>query len=106
MAVPAWRILFTDHIDKGKTGFEWSLEDVAIGISVGASAYLGSILAEKFGFRIVLILLSSLGYLGTLVLIPLGKDAKTLAQIKKEKLLEKLLEKRKDPTPLKIDGIK
>ncbi|TSC75208.1 MAG: membrane protein [Parcubacteria group bacterium Gr01-1014_44] len=106
MAVPAWRILFTDHIDKGKTGYEWSLEDVAIGISVGISAYLGSILAEKFGFSVVLILLSSLGYVATLVLIPLYKDAKTLAQIKREKRLQIILEKRKNPTPFKIDGVR
>lgn len=106
MAVPAWRILFTDHIDRGKTGYEWSLEDVAIGISVGISAYLGSILAEKFGFSLVLILLSILGFISTMVLIPLSRDAKTLAQIKKEKRLQIILEKRKNPTPFKIDGIK
>ena len=106
MAVPAWRILFTDHIDKGRTGFEWSLEDVAIGISVGASAFLGSILAEKFGFQTLLVLVSFFGYAATLVLIPLHKDAKTLAEIKKEKRLATILEKRKNPTPLKIDGTK
>ena len=106
MAIPAWRILFTDHIDKGKTGFEWSLEDVAIGISVGLSAFLGSILAEKFGFQTLLVLVSFFGYVATLILIPLHKDAKTLAEIKKAKRLTTILEKRKDPTPLKIDGNK
>jgi MFS family permease len=106
MAVPAWRILFTDHIDKGKTGYEWSLEDIAIGLSVGMSAYLGSILAEKFGFRVVLILLSVLGYVAATVLIPIYKDAKTLAEIKKEKLLEILRARRREGTPLKIDGPK
>lgn len=106
MAVPAWRILFTDHLDKGKTGFEWSLEDIAIGVSVGISAYLGSMVAEKFGFRMVLILLSSFGYLATIVLVPLYKDAKNLAEIKREKLLRTITERRKKPTPFKIDGIK
>src|SRR3989338_1084025 len=106
MAGPAWRILFTDHIDKGRTGFEWSLEDVAIGISVGASAFLGSILAEKFGFQTLLVLVSFFGYAATLVLIPLHNDSKTLAGIKKEKRLATILEKRKNPTPLKIDGTK
>lgn len=106
LAVPAWRILFTDHLDQGKTGYEWSLEDVAIGVSVGISAYVGSSLAEKFGFRPVLILLSILGYIATLVLLPLFRDAKTLAEIKKEKRLQIIIEKRKNPTPFKIDGIK
>src|SRR3989338_9648438 len=106
MAVPAWRILFTDHIDKGKTGYEWSLEDVAIGLSVGISAYIGSSLAEKFGFRPVLILLAILGYVSTIVLIPLYKDAKTLAQIKKEKRLQTIIDRRKEPIPPRVDGIK
>lgn len=106
MAVPAWRILFTDHLDKGKTGYEWSLEDIAIGVSVGISAYIGSTLADKFGFRPVLILLSILGYISTIVLIPLYKDAKTLAEIKKEKRLEIIRERRKDPVPPRVDGIK
>lgn len=106
MAVPAWRILFTDHLDKGKTGFEWSLEDIAIGVSVGISAFLGSLLAEKYGFKPVLITLSSLGYLAAFVLIPLHREAKTLGEIKKEKLLQAIMERRKEPTPLKVDGIK
>ena len=57
-------------------------------------------------FVVVLVLLSSLGYLATFVLIPLYKDAKTLVEIKKEKRLREIIEKRKNPTPFKIDGIK
>jgi MFS family permease len=104
MAVPAWRILFTDHIDRGRTGFEWSLEDIAIGVSVGVSAYLGSLLADKFGFRIVFILLAILGYFATLILSRLYTEAKTLAQIKREGRLKIIELKRKTLTPpLKTD---
>lgn len=106
MAVPGWRILFTDHLDHGKTGFEWSLEDIAIGISVGASAYLGSILADKFGFQIVFILLAALGYVSTAILSTLKNEAKTLAQIKREKLFQTLQSKRETPAPFKLDGTK
>ena len=106
MAVPSWRILFTDHLDRGSTGYEWSLEDVAIGFSVGISAYLGSLLAEKFGFTVVFIFVSMLGYLGTMVLIPISRDAKNLAQIKKEHRSEAIRLKRKKILPRKVDGIK
>ena len=106
MAVPSWRILFTDHLDRGSTGYEWSLEDVAIGVSVGISAYLGSLLAEKFGFTVVFIFVSMLGYLGTMVLIPISRDAKNLAQIKKEHRSEAIRLKRKKILPRKVDGIK
>jgi MFS family permease len=106
MAVPAWRILFTDHIDRGRTGFEWSLEDIAIGVSVAISAYLGSLLADRFGFRIVFILLAILGYLATLILSRLYNEAKTLAEIRREGRLKILELKRKTLTPpLKTDEI-
>lgn len=94
MAVPAWRILFTDHLDRGKTGFEWSLEDVAIGSSTAIAAYVGSVMAQRFGFTAVLVVLSILGYLSTLMLIPIYQKAKTLAQLKKEMHLEELMKKR------------
>lgn len=106
MAVPAWRILFTDHIDRGKTGFEWSLEDIAIGVSTATSAYFGSVLADKFGFQMVFVLLAVLGYTATMVLIPIHRDAKTLAQIKRERREELLKEKRETPAPFKTDGLK
>ena len=102
MAVPAWRILFTDHLDHGRTGFEWSLEDVAIGLAAATSAYVGSLLADKFGFPFVLILLAMLGYLGTMFLIPLHRDAKTLTQIKREKRFAMMLFKRKTLGPPKV----
>src|SRR3989338_1306965 len=66
MAVPGWRILFTDHLDRGRTGYEWSLEDLGIGVATASSAYFGSVLADKFGFTLILIMLSMLGYLATL----------------------------------------
>jgi hypothetical protein len=75
-------------------GYEWSLEDIAIGCSTAISAYLGSILAEKFGFQVVLILLAMLGYIGSALLIPIYREAKSLAQIKRENQLDKLLLKR------------
>lgn len=104
LAVPAWRILFTDHIDVGRTGFEWSLEDVGVGVAMATSAYLGSILADRFGFTVVLVTLSILGYIGATILIPIYKEAKTLSQMKREKILQKLLEKRHHPAPpIKVD---
>ncbi len=104
MASPAWKILFTDHIDRGKVGYEWSLDDVGIAVSTGVSAFIGATLADKFGFPIVLILLSMLGYLGTMFLIPIHRDAKSLEQIKKEGKLEAIIKRRKNSAPFKIDG--
>ncbi len=108
MAVPAWRILFTDHLDRGRTGYEWSLEDIAIGVSVGVSAYLGSVIAERFGFDVIFIMLAILGYLATiLLLLPIKDDTKTLAQLKRAGRLKIIRRKRKNPVPLKkVDHLK
>jgi MFS family permease len=83
MAVPGWRILFTDHIDKGQTGYEWSIEDIAIGIAVGSSAYIGSLLADAFGFETVLVLLAGIGYVSAALLIPLAPEFKRLRELRR-----------------------
>lgn len=106
MAVPAWRILFTDHLDRGKTGYEWSLEDIGVGSATALSAYLGSMLADRFGFQLVFVLLAMLGYIGTMLLIPLHRDAKTLDQIKRANRLKTIREKREALIPMKIDDLK
>ncbi|MEX2053155.1 MAG: MFS transporter [Candidatus Paceibacterota bacterium] len=108
MAIPAWRILFTDHIDRGRTGYEWSLEDIAIGVSVGISAYLGSVMATKFGFEIIFIMLAILGYLATIfILLPIKDDAETLAELRSAGMLKTIKQKRKNPIPIpKVDGMK
>ena len=106
MATPGWRILFTDHLDRGNTGYEWSLEDIAIGVSTAASAYLGAVLADRFGFPVVMIALSILGYLATILLMPIQKDAKTLAQLKREKRLESIKFRREHTAPIKLDTTK
>ena len=94
MAVPGWRILFTDHLDKGATGYEWSLEDIAIGVAVGASAYLGSLLAEAFGFATVLVLLAGLGYCSALLLIPLAPEFKSLSVLRRTRRLADIRHRR------------
>lgn len=93
MAVPSWRILFTSHLDRGRTGYEWSLEDIGVGAAIGISAYLGSWLADQFGFRLLFVLLAILGYLGTMVLIPIGRDAQNLKQLRRSGKLRRLKEK-------------
>ncbi len=96
MAVPAWRILFADHLDKGMHAFEWSLDDVGIGIAVGASAYIGSALVERFGFHFVFILLSMLGYCGTIMMMTLDSDARTLKQMARDEELERIRARRRE----------
>jgi MFS family permease len=73
MAVPAWRILFTNHLDQGATGYEWGIEDVSLGISIALSAYIGAFIADYYGFNTLIVIVALIGVIGALVLIPLYK---------------------------------
>lgn len=98
MAVPSWRIVFTNHIDRGHTGYEWSMEDVGVGISVALSSYLGALLADKFGFQLLFILVTVIGVIGiTLFILPLKKNVRPVLREWRRK---------KMGAPRKIDTIK
>lgn len=97
MAVPAWRIVFTKHIDRKITGFEWSLEDVGVGLATACSAALGAIIATRLGFNVLFVSIFVLGLISTAILFSLRG---------KKKLIEELVRDSSDKGPLKIDTIK
>lgn len=98
LAVPAWRIVFTNHIDRSIIGFEWSLEDVAVGIATALSASVGAIIADKFGFNILFFAIFIFGTISASILITLNKSRRPI--------LKELLRDRVDKAPLKIDSFK
>ncbi len=98
MAVPAWRIIFTNHIDRKIIGFEWSLEDVAVGLATATSATLGAFIANRFGFDFLFMTISFFGLFSTLVLL--------FANREKKGLLKKIFSGKTERSPLKIDTIK
>jgi MFS family permease len=73
MAIPGWAAIFTRHIDKGKEAFEWSLESTAMGLGAGITGAIGGILASKFGFNIVFILVAAGAFTGSLLLLTIYK---------------------------------
>jgi len=64
-AYPSWNALFTHHIDKEQTAFEWSIYDTIIGFGGALATAAGGFLIDGFGFQKVflwvgiIILLSS-----------------------------------------------
>ncbi|HEY4493029.1 MAG TPA: MFS transporter [Candidatus Paceibacterota bacterium] len=94
MAIPGWRILFTNHIDTGRTGFEWSVWDVAVASGTALAAYAGSVVAQVYGFHVLFIAVGVIGVLGALILIPMYEHTRTLAQLRHlhKKTGEELLE--------------
>lgn len=69
MVIPAWRIIFMKHLDRGSVGFEWSLDDVGIGVSTAASATLGAFIAESLGFNALFVFISIVGLISTAILL-------------------------------------
>ncbi|MEK7211423.1 MAG: MFS transporter [Patescibacteria group bacterium] len=74
LAYPGWVSIFARHIDKGKTGFEWSLYSTTVSIGMGLAAFAGGYLADKFGFYVVFILVGIFSFLGTLGLLFIRKE--------------------------------
>ncbi|MFA5172810.1 MAG: MFS transporter [Candidatus Paceibacterota bacterium] len=101
MAIPAWRILFTNHIDRRLIGYEWSVEDVSVGIATAGSAAFGAFIAKVYGFNVLFLLISILGIIGSCVLLFLFKEKKIFAES-----VKRLEENLKTKTITKIDTIK
>lgn len=98
MAVPAWRIIFTNHIDKKIVGFEWSLEDVGVGIATASSAAIGAIVADRFGFNVLFCMMSFFGIISASILFGIRKTKKNIFAF--------LIKDVSDRAPLKIDTFK
>lgn len=64
MAVPTYMAIFTRHIDKNKETLEWTLQSNAVGIGLAAAA-IGGLMAERYGFRVIFLLVSAFMFLGT-----------------------------------------
>ncbi len=76
MAWPAWAAIFTRHIDRGKEGFEWSVEHVAFSFGTGVTGALGGILVATFGFHLVFIIAGFMALFGGLLPLIILKDVK------------------------------
>lgn len=98
MAVPAWRILFTNNVDSRIVGFEWSLEDVGVGVATALSATLGAFIANRFGFNTLFVVISIFGLTGTLILLSLAQN--------KRSIIKRLFRRKGDRAPFKIDDLK
>jgi len=99
LAVPAWRILFTNHVSRSKVGYEWSVEDVGVGTATAVAATAGAIIAESFGFYFLFGIISVIGVVGASVLLFLHRDRKIFREVIGDMNKEKR-------TSLKVDGIK
>jgi|SRR3989338_2693657 len=65
----SWPAIFSRHLDKNKVSFEWALDNTAVSVGAGLSAFFGGVIASKFGFPIVFILAGVLSAIAALILM-------------------------------------
>jgi predicted MFS family arabinose efflux permease len=53
--------------------YEWSLDDVGVGIATAISAILGALVAQRFGFNALFIFIFFVGMVSILVLLLIYK---------------------------------
>jgi len=73
---PAWSALFTRHIDKGREGFEWSVEHVSFSAGSGITGAIGGIVVATLGFNIAFIIAGIFALLGGMLPLIIYKDVK------------------------------
>ncbi len=67
IAMPGWSAIFTRHIDKGREGFEWSIEHVTYSIGTGITGALSGIFVSKYGFNAVFMIAGVVAIIGSLI---------------------------------------
>lgn len=68
---PGWYAIFTRHIDKEKEGTSWTFENIGVGLAAAATAALGGIFADQFGFHNLFLVVGILSLIGLIVQISL-----------------------------------
>jgi MFS family permease len=74
VAAPGWSAIFTRHIDKGKEGFEWSIEHVAYSAGIGIAGALSGIIIANYGFNTLFIIAGIVAIIGSLIPLFVYKD--------------------------------
>ncbi len=73
---PSYMAIFTRHIDKNREGTAWGVYYTLTDLSSAALAVIGGYLATSYGFRTLIIIVSMIGLLGSVLLVPIKSSIK------------------------------
>ncbi|MDD5431172.1 MAG: MFS transporter [Candidatus Pacebacteria bacterium] len=70
--IPAWSAIFSRHLDKEHSAFEWAVSSSSVGFGIGAAGFLGGLIAAAGGIRLVFLItgLMAIVSAGLLLLVP------------------------------------
>ncbi|MBU2640173.1 MAG: MFS transporter, partial [Nanoarchaeota archaeon] len=83
VGTPAYDGLYSKHLDKGKFASQWGMWESMAWIVIGVAAASGGFLADRYGFRILFVIMfviSLLGLLTSLFLVVKKKSKKLKKQ--------------------------
>jgi len=69
----SWGSIFSSHLDRGESSFEWALDSSGVGLVSGLSGLLGGVLAGLFGFDILFLLTAIFSFFAAIALLSLRK---------------------------------
>lgn len=64
----SWRTIFSRHLDKDRSAFDWSFEGSTIGFAVAITSFGGGLLVKNFGFDVTFMIAASLSILSAAVI--------------------------------------
>lgn len=67
--IPAWSSIFSRHLDRDHTAFEWAISSSSVGLGIGAAGFIGSSIANFAGFNFVFLLTGLMALIGAGVLL-------------------------------------
>jgi len=74
MVSPGWLAIFSRHIDKNIEAEEWGIYSAMVGLGAALSGALSGFLAEKFGFRVLYLIVGTICTFGTSFLFFVYQD--------------------------------
>ena len=73
LAYPTWLGIWSTHLDRKHESFEWSLYSTLTGLGTAATATVGAVLAQFFGFEVTFIIVGILALVGCFILFGLER---------------------------------
>ena len=76
ISTPTFDALYSAFLDKGKYATEWSMWEGMNMIVTAIAALIGGVIAEYLGFRVLFVIMATIGGIGTIVSLTLLKSKK------------------------------
>lgn len=80
LTIPAFDSLYSKNLQKGKFASQWGSWEGMTSIVIGIAAILGAWIANKFGFKILFIIMTFIALVALIISLMLRKDFKKLLQ--------------------------